>query len=50
MMPPMSGKQASAAATFVGKPVVPVLTVPPVTGGGVEGEAGSRGSGMILFT
>src|SRR5260221_5750844 len=51
MMPPMSGKQASAAATFDGRSVDVGRAVPsePGAGGGTDGgggAAGSTGSGM----
>lgn len=52
MTPPMSGKQASAAATFEGRPVeVGCGGVPPVVPGmefGATGSVGSTESGMRL--
>lgn len=48
MMPPMSGMQAMAAATFEGKPVD--VDFGPVSGSGLGGGGGwlgSSGSGMV---
>jgi hypothetical protein len=50
MMPPISGMQAMAAATFEGKPVdgdVALVSGPGLGGGG--GWLGSIGSGMIYI-
>ncbi len=49
MMPPMSGMQAMAAATFEGKPVEVVFASGCGLGGG-GGWLGSIGSGMLLVT
>ena len=59
MMPPMRGKQASAAATFDGRPVEPeddvVMGVEVTGGGALSGMGGggvigggSSGSAMLL--
>lgn len=51
MSPPINGKQASAAATFEGNPVVPDLAVELDSGGGIGGGwIGSTGSGMKIVT
>ena len=55
MIPPMSGIQARAAATFDGNPVVldvaPVPTGSVARGGiGSTGGIGSKGSGMPIYT
>ena len=54
MMPPISGKQASAAATLDGRPVEVGRAVASdwLSGGGVgaAGSIGSTGSGMPVFT
>jgi hypothetical protein len=50
MMPPISGMQAMAAATFEGKPVdvdVALVSGPGLGGDGGGGWLGSVGSGMI---
>ena len=51
MMPPMSGMQAMAAATFEGKPVDWDVALDPGSGlgGGGGGWLGSVGSGMIYI-
>jgi len=49
-MPPMSGKQASAAATLDGRSVEVGRAVPSGSGtGGGGGATGSAGSGMLQF-